>query len=164
MVPGGNLLGWDIAVWPMLLKTIPVNNFNILVDTGFWIALFDPHDDPKNCIEAERIAKMIEQENLVIPFPTLYEFVNSKFSRKESVTEFENLLNRPTINLLSDVEYKENAISNFFEKHRYTYSDLSLVDEILKLILHDKNIQIDYIVTFDSALKNEALSLGIKAI
>jgi len=141
-----------------------VNNINILIDTGFWIALFDPHDSPQNCMEAERIAKDIEQENLVIPFPTLYEFINSKFSRKESVTEFENILTRPNINLLSDIEYKETAITNFFEKHRHTYSDLSLVDEIIKLILYDKNIQIDYIVTFDAALKNEAISLGIRAI
>ena len=141
-----------------------MSKYNVLIDTGFWIALYNPAKDPLLSIDAERIKEDIEQENIIIPFPTLYEFVNSRFSRKESVIEFEKLLARPNIELVDDTLYKQEAISRFFERHRYSYSDLSLVDEIIKLILHDSYKRIDYIVTFDSALQSEALSLGIALV
>lgn len=69
----------------------------VVVDTGFWIALLDPIKDLKNSIEAERIADEIVDEELIIPFPTLYEFVNSRLSRRDSKLQFERILNRPNV-------------------------------------------------------------------
>jgi len=137
---------------------------NVLVDTCFWISLFDPTDDPKLTVEAERISEEIEDEEIIIPFPTLYEFVNSRLSRREAKTEFEKLLLKPNVTRLSDVKYKEKALENFFLKSKYEHSDISLVDEVLKLIIDDKQIKIDYIVSFDSGLIREALSKGVKQI
>lgn len=138
--------------------------YKILVDTGFWISLFDPTDDPRKTVEAERISVEIESEEIIIPFPTLYEFVNSRLSRREAKFEFEKLLKRPNINRLDDGKYKEQALENFFIKSKLDYSDISLVDEVLKLILADTQIKVDYIASFDSGLLNEALSKGIRGI
>jgi len=138
--------------------------FNILIDTGFWIALYDSSRMSQFYSDAERISKEIIDQQIIIPYPTLYEFVNSRFSRKESVIEFQKILTRPNVIRLSDSEYKEIALEEFFIKHKYAYSDLSLVDEIIKLILKDRNLRIDYIVSYDSALKNEAMSIGIRLV
>jgi predicted nucleic acid-binding protein len=137
---------------------------NVLIDTGFWIALYSPDKEPILCQEAERIADDIINENIIIPFPTLYEFVNSKLSRREAKLQFEELLKRQNVTKLSDSEYKEIALENFFIKSKRSYSDISLVDEILKLIIEDKNIKIDYLASFDEGLLNDALSKGIRKI
>lgn len=136
----------------------------VLVDTGYWISLYDPTDDPKQTFEAERISEQIEDEEIIIPFPTLYEFVNSRLSRRSAKMAFEQLLLRPNVIRLSDTKYKEKALENFFIKSNYNYTDISLVDEVLKLILEDKQLKIDYIVSFDGGLVNDALSKGIKNI
>ena len=77
-----------------------------LVDTGYWISLYDPTDDPHKTVGAERIASEIEDEEIIMPFPTLYEFVNSRLSRREAKLEFEKLLQKPNIKRLDDRKYK----------------------------------------------------------
>jgi predicted nucleic acid-binding protein len=139
-------------------------NLKVIVDTGFWIALYDPTKQPENYLEAERIANEIEDENIIIPFPTLYEFVNSRLSRRESKLQFEKLLGRPNITKLSVSKYKSKALENFFLKSNLEYSDISLVDEVIKLIIADNSIRIDYIASFDGQLLNEALSKGIRKV
>ncbi len=136
----------------------------IVIDTGFWIALFDPSRDPQKSLEAERIADEIEDEELIIPYPTLYEFINSRLSRRDAKFQLEKILSRPNVNKLPDTNYRDKALENFFSKSRYDYSDISLVDEVIKLIIADKNLKIDYIVSFDQGLLNDALSKGIKQI
>ena len=138
--------------------------YKILIDTGYWISLYDPTDDPNRTVEAERISIEIEDEEIIIPFPTLYEFVNSRLSRREAKLEFEKLLKKPNVKRLDDSKYKEKALENFFIKSKYDYTDISLVDEVLKLIIEDKQVKIDYIVSFDSGLINDAISRGIRMI
>jgi predicted nucleic acid-binding protein len=138
--------------------------YKIIIDTSYWISLYDPTDDPNKTADAERISSEIEEEEIIIPFPTLYEFVNSRLSRKEAKLEFEKLLKKPNINRLDDGKYKEKALENFFIKSKYDFTDISLVDEVLKLIIEDKKVKIDYIVSFDSGLINHAISKGIRTI
>lgn len=138
--------------------------FHVLVDTGFWIALYDPAKKPGLAEEAERILSDIEDKEIIIPFPTLYEFINSRLSRRESKHEFEKLLQRPNIIRLDDNRYKEKALENFFVRSKYEFSDVSLVDEVLKLIIEDKQVKIDYIVSFDQGLVNDAMSKGVRTV
>lgn len=139
-------------------------NLNILVDTGFWIALFDPAANLQYSDEVDRIIEEIMNENIIIPFPTLYEFVNSRLSRRDARDALKHMLDKPNIQKLSDVKYREMALENFFIKSSFSYSDISLVDEVIKLIIDDKMIHIDYIVSFDSGLINDALSKGIHQV
>ena len=138
--------------------------YNILTDSCFWIALYDSDDNINIADEAIRMADEISDENIIIPFPTLYEFVNSRLSRREIRQEFENLLKKSNVTLLSDEKYKHQALDNFFIKSIYEYSDISLVDEILKLIMVDRDLKIDYIASFDESLVNSAISIGVKKV
>jgi len=138
--------------------------FNILIDTGFWIALYDPKENLQQALIAEKIAEEIEDENIIIPFPTLYEFINSRLSRREAKIQFERILKKTNVKLLSDQIYKETALENFFSNSKYDHTDISLVDEILKLIILDPNIKIDYIASFDNGLINAAIANGIRKI
>ena len=72
--------------------------------------------------------------------------MNSRLLRREAKLEFENLLQKPKVKRLDDGKYKERALENFFFKSKYSFTVISLVDEVLKLILEDKKVKIDYIV------------------
>lgn len=135
-----------------------------LLDTGFWIALYNPAKEPKNNSEAETIAEIIENEKIIIPFPTLYEFLNSKFSRKEYVQRFEKLISRPNFVKVYDKDYRDKALESFFINKNQTINDVSLVDEIIKAMIEDVNLKVDFLVSFDTGLKNFALSKGLKTI
>lgn len=135
---------------------------NVLIDSCFWIALYDGGDSQSE--KAEEIAELIDNENIIVPFPTLYEFVNSRLSRRESKIQFELFLKRPNVKLLSDEKYKYEALESFFQKSKFSYTDISLVDEVLNLIVEDVDVKIDYIVSFDQGLINSAISKGIKSL
>lgn len=139
---------------------------NVLIDSGFWIALYDPGKNQENHHKAEQIANKLENNsiNIIIPFPTLYEFVNSRLSRRQAKHQFEKLLQKRNVIKLADTEYKEKALDNFFIKTKSYYSDLSLVDEVLKLMLEDVNLRIHFIATFDSGLKSSAAAYGISEL
>ena len=136
--------------------------FNILIDTGFWIALFDKRDYLSN--EADRIAKEIETFNCIIPFPTLYEFINSNLSRRDTRDQFERFIKQSNVFRISDKKYKKDAFKNVFLNMKHGKQDVSLVDEVIKLMLQDKNLKIDYFVSFDSALIKSASSMGIRGL
>lgn len=135
-----------------------------LLDTGFWIALYNPAKEPKRNSDAEIIAELIENEKIIIPFPTLYEFLNSKFSRKEYVHRFEKLISRPNFIKVYDKDYRDKALESFFINKSQTINDVSLVDEVIKAMIEDVNLKVDCLVTFDEGLKNFALSKGITTI
>jgi len=133
-----------------------------IIDTCFWIALYSPEKEPEQSVEAEIISELIETSTIYIPYPTLYEFLNSKFSRKGLVFNFEKLLSRPNFIKVYDEKYREKSMSDFFEKAIKYKNDVSLVDEIIKGMIEDKKLKIDYLVSFDEGLKNFALSRGLK--
>ncbi|MDR1197692.1 MAG: hypothetical protein LBK94_01595 [Prevotellaceae bacterium] len=62
--------------------------------------------------------------------------------------EFENILKRSNVTIVSDEPIKANAL-------RVTFTDeskkrnLSLVDNIIRLILDDVNYNINYLITFN---------------
>ena len=139
-------------------------NFNILTDSCFWIALYDPAHNLSLAEEAERMADEISNENIIIPFPTLYEFVNSRLSRREVRQQFESILKKSNVILLNDEKYIFEALENFFKKSEQSYNDISLVDEVLKLIIEDKNLKIDYLASFDEGLLKSANARGVKTV
>lgn len=134
----------------------------IIVDTCFWIALYNPekHADKNETVDI--ISELIENHEIVIPFPSLYEFLNSKFSRKNDALHFQKLISRTNYIKLDDKAFKEKALDNFFEKAINEYNDVSLVDEIIKEIIDSSEFKIDYLISFDEGLNNFALSRGVK--
>ncbi len=107
---------------------------NIIADTGFWIALYDPRD--RHFHEANQIAESILDQNIFLPWPSLYETINTRFS-KNYMLQFEIFIKRANVNLINDNEFKERALELLFEYSKIGKRTFSLVDIIIREILSD---------------------------
>lgn len=137
----------------------------LIVDTGYWIELFNPENNPENQEIIELITDVIHEYQVLIPYPTLYEFLNSKFSRNHWTNNFKEELDKPRYIKIDDAEYKERALTNFLEKNQYINNqDISFVDEVIKEMIDDTNLKTDFIITFDTALENYALSKNVRSM
>lgn len=59
---------------------------NVLVDTGFWFALYDEKDQYHN--KALKVMDRLINSRFLIPFPTLYETLNTSFVKKGIYVHF----------------------------------------------------------------------------
>ena len=122
----------------------------VIVDTNFWFALFDKSDERHS--DADRIMKEINKSKILIPWPTLYEILNTKFMDKSNLialTNFEKIIKNQNIELLDDNKYRDIALFESFETSKNKKWDLSLVDTIIRHILVDLNLKKDYLLTFN---------------
>jgi predicted nucleic acid-binding protein len=120
----------------------------ILTDTCFWLGLVDPRDQYHEM--SNTIADVIEGHQIVFPWPCLYETISTHLTRRrEQLLYLEKLIKKPEIILLDDTEYKDNALEEVFNSNRLglTYS---LTDSVIREILKDINVRINYLVTFNN--------------
>lgn len=138
----------------------------IILDTGYWIALFSPEKEKEKYKTVEEVTRLIDENNysILIPFPTLYEFLNSKLSRKKDKINLVNELSKSKYKKIYDDKYRDKALKNFSNQFSYSIPDISLVDEVIKEMIEDDKLRTDSIVTFDEALKNYALSMSLEVI
>jgi predicted nucleic acid-binding protein len=122
---------------------------NLLLDTGFWYALYDRRDC--HYIEAQELIDLLDNFNLIIPWPCLYETLNTRFvKRHEWLDSFSAYLTRSNTVHLQDEEYRESALGKVFT-HKIPALSLSLVDEVIRNMLQDPNIKIDAMITFNQS-------------
>jgi predicted nucleic acid-binding protein len=120
---------------------------NLLLDSGFWYALYDTRDQYHE--EATHFTEYLEFYNLLIPWPSLYEMLNTRFVRhSEWLRAFEHYLHRPDIVKLPDEMYRDRALNSVLVIGR-GWRPISLVDMVIRLILADPNIKIDAMITFN---------------
>jgi predicted nucleic acid-binding protein len=119
-----------------------MNKF-ILIDTGFWFALYDKGDGYHE--KAVFLEELIYGNNFLIPWPTLYETINTKFC-KNVLFGFESFIKNPNTKLINDLSYRESNLLEVFDNSR----PLSLVDRIIRSILSDESFKIDYLITFNT--------------
>jgi len=118
---------------------------NILIDSCFWIALYYERDGNHNI--AKQTWKALEDYNLILPFPTLYEFIDTRFVKRIDIKEsFNKVLKNPKNFKIGDVKYKDNAIFKLFESNYHTYS---LVDLIIREMILDTNLNINGLITYN---------------
>jgi len=121
---------------------------NIIIDTGYWYALFDARDEYH--LEANELADYLDLGNILIPYPTLYETLNTRFSKRtEWMTEFKKIIERDNVTLINDADYKESALNLTFESTILENRPISLVDTIIRIMLDDNNLKIDYLLSFN---------------
>lgn len=137
----------------------------IILDTYYWIAVFNPEKEKDKQEIVKFVSELIDENHyeILIPFPTLYEFLNSKFSRKKSIN-IETELAKPKYIKIHDNEYRDKALNNFLQQISISNYDVSLVDEVIKEMIEDVKLRTDIIVTFDEALKNFARSMSVEVI
>jgi predicted nucleic acid-binding protein len=117
-----------------------------VVDTGFWFALFRSDDQ----YHAQALGKeeILHSLNLVLPWPSLYETLNTEFVRdSRSMREFDRVRLRPNVALADDAPYREAAYNETFVLARKR--PLSLVDMVIRCILDDVNVRTDCLLTFN---------------
>jgi len=119
---------------------------SVLVDTGFWIALFDPREAQHEI--AGRNEACLELFTLIIPWPTLYETLRTRFVRRPNwVLRFDQLLKRPNVDFVDDRQYRQEAYSLAIEYAVRLQRAISMVDMLCRLIIEDRKIRIDYLLT-----------------
>lgn len=121
---------------------------NILIDTGFWYAFYDESDEHHE--KAIKLMPYLDRHIILIPYPSLYETINTRFSkRKNWMSSFRTLMNSPTCVLVHDEKYKEDTLIMTFSTSLEKRRPISLVDMVMRQMLDDVNLKTDAIVTFN---------------
>lgn len=137
-----------------------MNNQTVLLDSCYWIALYLEEEEDDRGEKAKELADLmtIQTARLCLPWPTLYEFVNSKLGRRDTLDQFQKVITSPNVVLLSDSIYKELALQNVLNRRHAVHGDISLVDEVIRLIILDPDVNVKYFASFDQPLRNFALA------
>lgn len=120
---------------------------NIIADSGFWFGLLNARDQFHH--RARGIEPLIEKHNLVIPWPSLYETLNTRLMRNQAQrTRMQSYVKRSSTVLLDDARYKKSSLEYVLGQKSTTYS---LVDHVIRSMLEDANVAIHEINTFNPA-------------
>lgn len=112
----------------------------LLVDTCVWYALLDQQDDAS--IYAEKIENALKTHQLIVPYPVLYETLNTRFSHNQygQCERIFRFLNDPNKCVkIPDDSYREKAMA-IFEQNTTQTQKYALVDIIIRLMMEDVNL------------------------
>lgn len=125
------------------------SNHTLLVDSGFFFALFNPRDQHHG--DACEKQEWLEALSVVVAWPILYETINTRFVRRpETIARFESILRAHGTVLLEDSPYRLNAYEDVLEQAKAQHHAMSLVDAVLCAILADPKVRIDAMLTFNN--------------
>jgi predicted nucleic acid-binding protein len=121
---------------------------SIVLDSCFWIAYFDPRDNQHK--DAREWSEFIFDHHVFCPFPTFYEFLNTRFSRNghNQIKELDILMSKRTLNLIYDDNYRKNILDSYVKNNKY-YPQFSLVDMVINEMIDDPSLKIDYLFTYN---------------
>jgi predicted nucleic acid-binding protein len=81
----------------------------IVADSGFWFALFNERDTHHD--EAQVIEEELSFHVIVVPWPTLYESINTRFMRRHhNIVRFKKFLEKSSTVLLEDDLYRKPSL------------------------------------------------------
>ena len=119
-----------------------------IVDTGVWFALFDARDERYK--EGQAKAELFEMLQIVIPWPTMYETLRTRLVKNPfALGQLERFLKSPAVVYLDDEPYREEAFKLSFESSLRRRRPLSMVDCLLRLLIDDVNVSVQYLATFN---------------
>ncbi len=118
----------------------------LLVDTGAWLALFDPTEAYHEAISG--YADLIEIAHLVVPWPMACETLRTRFVRRPAwVAALDQRLSKPSVTFVDDAPYCKEAYSLTVESSIRKKRDLSMVDMLCRLLIDDPDVDIKYLLT-----------------
>lgn len=120
----------------------------ILIDTGFWLGLFDPEDSyhKESCDLLELIK--LEHFTLLLPFPCLYEIIRTKYVKnKVRLAAFDSFIKSNNVHFIFDELYRDQALQKVFALNKHEPITHSLVDSIIREMISDINLKLDYLIT-----------------
>lgn len=119
-----------------------------LADTGLWYAMFDRRDPYHN--EVKDKVEGLDRFQLVVPWPTLYETLRTKFVRNAmALGLFERFLKKPNVTYLDDSSLRDAAFEMSLDSSLRRGRPLSMVDCLIRLLLEDVNIKIACLATLN---------------
>lgn len=126
----------------------------LLCDSSFLFGWYDSADSWYS--QARQLA---DTYNLlgarwVIPWPILYEVLNTRLARKREVwrgviADWYRREHRGLLQRLDDLPYREDALLQAREPLRWGGRALSLVDHVLRAVILDPSVRVDYFVTMN---------------
>lgn len=133
---------------------------NICVDTGFLIGLYS-EKDPRLRLKAENLFIQLFNNNiqnkLLVPWPILYEAVGTQMTKNQKRMgalnrDWKFLYRQRRLEFLDDKSFREKAIDEAFNEllqGPHHYRGLSLTDRVIRNMLSEPNLKIDYFITFN---------------
>lgn len=120
---------------------------NIILDSGFWYALYNERDQYH--AEAEIYMDFINIHNLIVPWPSLYETLNTRFVRHRPwISSFSSVLRQHNVVVISDIPYRDSCFQSIVELSNNPKL-YSLVDMVIREILQDASVRVHSIITFN---------------
>lgn len=115
---------------------------NVIVDTGFWYSFLGTREQERHTVAENVFYRLVQQEtNFLVPFPTLYEAINTKLLkdkyRDKADWFLKQLQSNPHFINIPDDEYKELAYNKTIEEN---YRGFSLVDNVIRVMMEDKSL------------------------
>ena len=124
-----------------------MGNRRLLVDTGFFFALFNEKDQYH--ASACNLSKWLDNLSIILPWPVLYETVNTRLSRRPiDLVRFKAIVELQDTVLLDDSPYRSESYKTVMTPTRRG-SPLSLVDAVLRAIVEDVNVPVEAMLTFN---------------
>lgn len=119
----------------------------LLPDSGFFMALYDPRDE--NHAAAQEKREWLDMLPIVLPWPVLYETVNTRFARRPAImARFDAVVMHPDTRLLDDSRYRSDAYRTVMAIEQRG-RPLSLVDAVLRSVIDDPNVALAALLTFN---------------
>ncbi|HET6386325.1 MAG TPA: hypothetical protein VFJ58_23275 [Armatimonadota bacterium] len=128
-------------------------------DAGFMIALYDDRDGHHRKAKDDFVKYLdIPSFRLLLPWPILYESMRTRMVRnRPGIVAFDRdrrtLVSRGQLVMLDDQPYREDALEGCFNeaaRPQASYRPLSLVDRVIRGMLSDKNLRIEYFLTYNA--------------
>lgn len=122
-----------------------------IIDTGFWYSLLGTREIDRHN-KAMEIYEVLKARNveLVIPYPTLYEAINTKLlrdkNRKAAQWFIKQLNSNPKFCAVPDDEYAEEAYALTIKDNP---RGISFVDNILRVMVKRRTPALDMLVSFN---------------
>lgn len=125
---------------------------NVIVDTGFWYSFLGTREQERHMV-ADKVFRRLEEleANFLIPFPTLYEAINTKLLKSKNRTKanwfLRQLQSNPRFIKVPDDEYKDDAYQLTVSENNHR--GYSLVDMIIRVMMEDDRLKIDSLLTLN---------------
>ena len=125
-------------------KTMSRFPANILLDTGYWIALCDAREGFHG--EAADKFERFEGLGVILPWPCMYETCKTRFVRNgRAMRLFAQIVRGSRIQKVDDHRYRENAYDLTMET--FAKRPTSLVDMVIRLMLDNVVLRVDGLLT-----------------
>lgn len=119
-----------------------------MTDSCYWLGLVDASDEHHT--KSITISELIQNNYILFPFPCFYEIIRTRFLKnKEMLNKLEILLKNRNVRYIDDTHYKDLALTKVYELNKFSYIKYSLTDAVIREMISDVDIKIDYLVTFN---------------